>query len=628
MRNKHRLHRGLAAYATIALLMVVMLPLMAFGSSESQGQQQDPKCYEKIEEHDWVRYRVQKREFPDKAVSGNVGEAYWIAANRVVDRDPLTINPLGDHNGHSRVVDVSRFNVVGNGYGPNVPEGKYIYRLKGTENKSQVEKPQGDGWIDLGGNGNMVNGKEIPCPTTTTTTEPTTTTTMPTTTTTVPVPDMCPAELPVVKATNLDHNGWTIGDATFVSGGIEIEVSGDWEEVSISRAFNKSLQELGDILDIDATPLQYVGLHLHTSKGIIVYEEEPTYNGNLWSWGEFGVGAGMGYTSFASLEAYVAANPDLVVTQVDVLYTHPEESSTVVASVIFGCEEFIFDLKMREVIPAIPTTTDATCEEDGTIVLPPDTDDITYSLVEGGVLATLVGEDVKFGDLNGYVDNKDGTAFFAITAPEATNDCPATPVEPEVTQSGKCEAEGFFVIPDTEGVIYLVDGEAKAAGTVITGPGTFEVTAIAAEGFELTEELDITITLDPADDCVTAVPPTVIEGEACGVNDSFTIPSTEGVIYLVNGQVAEAGAVFNTPGTYNITVQAADGFELTNPEFMGVISLDAGEPCPVVTTPTTTPEELPFTGLDSDVIAALAVVLIALGGLVLAVSRKLEGGSN
>lgn len=608
--------RTYAAVATVVFLMVAMLPLMAFGSSESQGQQQDdPKCYEKIEEHDWVRYRVQKREFPDKAVSGNVGEAYWIAANRVVDRDPLTINPLGDHNGHSRVVGVSRFNVVGNGYGPNVPDGKYIYLLKGTENKSQVEKPQGDGWIDLGGNGNMVNGKEIPCPTTTTTT--------------VPVPDMCPAELPVVKATNLDHKGWTIGDdATFVSGGIEIAVPGGWEEVSISRAFNKSLQELGDILEIDATPLQYVGLHFYTPEGTIVYEDEPTYGGNLWSKEDFGVGGGMGYASFASLEEYVAKNPDLVVTKVEVLYTHPDPSSTVVASVTFGCEKFIFDFEMREVIPAIPTTTDATCDEDGSIVLPDDTDDIAYSLVDGGVLATLVGEDVKFGDLNGYVDNKDGTAFFAITAPEATNDCPATPVEPEVTQSGKCEVEGFFVIPDTEGIIYLVDGEEQEAGTVITGPGTFEVTAIAKEGFELTAEFGITITLDPADDCVTAVPPTVIEGEACGVNDSFTIPSTEGVIYLVDGKVAEAGAVFNTPGSYTITVQAADGFELTNPDFMGVITLDAGKPCPVVTTPTTTPEKLPFTGLDSDVMAALAVGMVALGGLVLALGRKPEEDIN
>lgn len=486
------------------------------------------------------------------------------------------------------------------------------------------DDPEGEwGWSKTF-RGEVTNCKEK---VTTTTTLPTTTTTQPTTTTTVPVPDMCPAGLPVVKATNLDHNGWTIGDgATFVSGGIEIAVPGGWQEASISRAFNKTLRELGDALDINAAPLKFVGLHFHTSEGVIVYEEEPTYNGNLWSTKDFGVGSGMGYASFAPLEAYVAAHPDLKVTKVEVLYTHPDPSSTEIASVTFGCQKFIFDFEMREVIPAVPTTTEATCNMDGTIVVPDDTANLDYELVEGGVEVTLVGEDVEFGDLpDGYALSEDEqSAFFAITAPEATNDCPATPVEPEVTQSGKCGVEGFFVIPDTEGVIYLVDGEEQKAGAVITGPGTFEVTAKAKPGFELSEELDITITLDPADDCVTAVPPTVTEGEACGVNDSFTIPSTEGVIYFVNGEVAEAEAVFNTPGSYTITVQAADGFELTNPDFRGVITLDAGKPCPVVTTPTTTPEELPFTGLHSDVMAALAVGMVALGGLALALSRKPE----
>src|SRR5690606_33316728 len=133
----------------------------------------------------------------------------------------------------------------------------------------------------------------------------------------------------------------------------------------------------------------------------------------------FGVGAGMGYASFAPLEAYVAKHPDLIVTKVDVLYTHPDPSSTVIASVIFGCEKFIFDFEMREVIPAIPTTTDATCNMDGTIVVPDDTANFDYELVEGGVEVTLVGEDVEFGALpDGYELSQDKqSAFFSITAP-------------------------------------------------------------------------------------------------------------------------------------------------------------------------------------------------------------------
>src|SRR5690606_19014744 len=108
----------------------------------------------------------------------------------------------------------------------------------------------------------------------------------------------------------------------------------------------------------------------------------------------------------------------------------------------------------------------------------------------------------------------------------------ADPLMPVISQSGSCDIEGFFTIPDVKGVIYYVDGVERGAGDLIIGPGTFKVTAKAKPGFELDKPFKVEITLAPADDCVTPVSPVVIQSEACGVNDSFTIPDTEGVVYF------------------------------------------------------------------------------------------------
>lgn len=155
--------RKLAAMLTLLAMVAALMPLTASVALGTGGNNPPDACYEQVEEHDWIRYFVQKRAYPDGNVSGSVGDAYWIAADRVVSRNPLTINPLGTH-AEARIVDVSRFNVSGGGvYGPNVPDGDYIYRLKDTEYASGVNAPVGIGWIDLGPNGNFVNGEQIDC---------------------------------------------------------------------------------------------------------------------------------------------------------------------------------------------------------------------------------------------------------------------------------------------------------------------------------------------------------------------------------------------------------------------------------------------------------------------------------
>lgn len=177
----------------------------------------------------------------------------------------------------------------------------------------------------------------------------------------------CPIDVPPVKttavcdglgsnvSTNLDPNGWsTTGDVNWIQGGVELSVPGDWATAKISRAFGQPISQVGTAIDFAATPSQYVGIHLRTAQGSIAFEKAPGYGDNWWSEADFGVGAGMGYASFASLADYVAANPDLIVNSIDVLYTSPTASSTVLTSATFGCTVYTFD---HAVAPVVVTTT-------------------------------------------------------------------------------------------------------------------------------------------------------------------------------------------------------------------------------------------------------------------------------
>lgn len=132
------------------------------------------------------------------------------------------------------------------------------------------------------------------------------------------------------------------GSQTIVGNGI-IAVDGGWASASIAVPAPTTLAGIGTVLNIEATPLQYVGLHIDTAEGTIVFEEEGSYAGNLWSndaWD--GVEAGMGYAAFGSIEEYIELNGDVAVTGIRLLYTHPEASSTTVTEFTIGCTTYTF----------------------------------------------------------------------------------------------------------------------------------------------------------------------------------------------------------------------------------------------------------------------------------------------
>jgi hypothetical protein len=83
--------------------------------------------------------------------------------------------------------------------------------------------------------------------------------------------------------------------------------------------------------------------------GILV--GEPTYYGdNWWSNANFGVGSGMGYTSYATLQQYLEANPNAMVMAVGFSLGSGVLADGTLHSITFGCHTWNF-----EKAPRVPT---------------------------------------------------------------------------------------------------------------------------------------------------------------------------------------------------------------------------------------------------------------------------------
>lgn len=229
-----------------------------------------------------------------------------------------------------------------------------------------------------------------------------------------PQPLECPDVLPVTRVTNVDAQGWDISDAELVDGGLRIMVPGDWEERWVTLSLDATLQELGDTFAVEAAPLQYVGLHIDLADGrTIIFEEEPTYEGKLWSTASFdGVGAGLGYEALGTIEEFVAQNADLEVEQVRVLYTHPDESATTVSQVTFGCTTYEFDL----VVPAISLDKSIVTDPDDWFLTEGELEVEYLYLIENTgdetlVDLTLVDDRITDGSVQDALDAAFATAF-------------------------------------------------------------------------------------------------------------------------------------------------------------------------------------------------------------------------
>jgi hypothetical protein len=121
-----------------------------------------------------------------------------------------------------------------------------------------------------------------------------------------------------------------------------------------------------------------------------------------------------------------------------------------------------------------------------------------------------------------------------------------------------------FTIPHAKHVVYMMNQQVINPGTY-DGSGTVTITAQALPGYKLKHDAVKSWTFNFTDeDCgghggqVTPVTPAAVTfKDICATaNDTYTIPTTVGVEYWVNGAVKPAGT-YSATGTVNITAMAA-----------------------------------------------------------------------
>jgi hypothetical protein len=217
-------------------------------------------------------------------------------------------------------------------------------------------------------------------------------------------------------------------------------------------------------------------------------------------------------------------------------------------------------------VPEMPGMTDPCGSENASWVKPANSATVTWSVVNGHLIATTTAGNVFVG---GSTTHDYG---LAIDSNEACPcGCQYTVTPGDVTFADACgTSNDTYTIPTTAHVKYYVNGSIvpTTAGTY-PATGTVSVVAVADQGYVLsgTASWSHEFTNKP---CVVKVyPPRVEFKDLCEVkDDSFTIPVKAGVVYKINGQVAAAGTydAYNNPydndGTVTVTAEALPGYHL------------------------------------------------------------------
>src|SRR5690625_1868313 len=210
---------------------------------------------------------------------------------------------------------------------------------------------------------------------------------------------------------------------------------------------------------------------------------------------------------------------------------------------------------------------------------------------------------------------------FAVAGDEAPEPVEVTPADVTFDDQPGTDSD-TFTVPETEGVEYLVDGEVVEAGTY-PGSGEVTVTARALEGFVLAEgattEWTHTFSTEGGEpEPVEVTPADVTFDDQTGTDsDTLTVPETQGVEYLVDGEVVEAGT-YPGSGEVTVTARALEGFVLAEgatTEWTHTFSTEGEEPEPVEVTPAAvTFTDRPGFALDTFTVPAVEGVEYVIDG--------------
>ncbi|WP_324650821.1 ThuA domain-containing protein [Georgenia sp. H159] len=155
--------------------------------------------------------------------------------------------------------------------------------------------------------------------------------------------------------------------------------------------------------------------------------------------------------------------------------------------------------------------------------------------------------------------------YFRVVEDDVEEPVEVTPAAVTFTDEAGT-ANDTYTVPAVDGVEYVVDGEVVEAGTY-PGSGTVTVTARATEGYVLAEgataEWSTTFSTEGTDPEPLEVTPAAVTftDEAGTANDTYTVPAVDGVEYVVDGEVVEAGT-YPGSGTVTVTARATEGYVL------------------------------------------------------------------
>jgi len=191
----------------------------------------------------------------------------------------------------------------------------------------------------------------------------------------------------------------------------------------------------------------------------------------------------------------------------------------------------------------------------------PSVDGVTYSV--NGVEVTAGVYPVRQTTYDVRVAPKAGYAFGPNTVTQYLyhySEVPPTKVTPEAPSFD--DGAYTYTIPVSTGVEYVINGEVKAAGVHPVDPAKTYVlvNARATSGYTLdtTQSSAWAFQFRAVDVPVTPAAP--VFKTTMG---SYTIPTTEGVTYKVNGVVKPAGT-YSATGAISVTAEAIEGYVIAN----------------------------------------------------------------
>lgn len=205
-----------------------------------------------------------------------------------------------------------------------------------------------------------------------------------------PVIEQCKTSTGTTLSTNLNPNGWsfaetrTSGHVDHIAGGLKVSTDGpngvqepkpgggtqNADKAAGYIATNFLLKDIGEVvMNYEHISGTYPGFQLEIDKeqdgvsdGYLVGEPNaPGYGSSWWASkndGRFGVGSGLGYADFGTLNQYLAKWPNAKITAIGFSLGSGVKGAGVIKSITVGCHTYTFDFVKKTAKFTAPTIVD------------------------------------------------------------------------------------------------------------------------------------------------------------------------------------------------------------------------------------------------------------------------------